>query len=109
MGFIGSIADFRDMAAFREIVRRSKRFGFKGASCIHPSQVAVCNEEFGASAEEVERARRIVTAYDEALAAGKGAIQIDGIMVDVPVADAARELLARHEALAARLARRGGG
>lgn len=98
MGFIGSIADFRDMDAFRAIVRNSKRFGFRGATCIHPNQVKVCNEEFGATAEEVERAEKIVAAYDAALAEGVGAINVDGIMVDVPVADAARELLALHRA-----------
>lgn len=98
MGFIASIADFSDMDGFREVVRRSKRFGFRGAACIHPMQVQVCNEEFGATAEEVARAERIVAAYDEALAQGIGAINIDGIMVDVPVADAARDLLALHRA-----------
>jgi citrate lyase subunit beta/citryl-CoA lyase len=98
MGFIGSIADFRDMDAFREIVRRSKRFGFRGATCIHPNQVKVCNEEFGSTPEEVALAEKIVTAYDAALAQGVGAINIEGVMVDVPVADAARELLALHRA-----------
>lgn len=98
MGFIGSIADFRDMDVFRDIVRRSKRFGFRGAACIHPTQVQVCNEEFGATEEEVTRAEKIVAAYDDALARGIGAIKVDGIMVDVPVADAARDLLALHRA-----------
>jgi len=98
MGFIGSIAEFSDPAVFREVVRRSKRFGFRGAACIHPNQVRICNEEFGASPEEVARAERIVNAYDAALAEGVGAIQVDGIMVDVPVADAARELLRLHRA-----------
>ena len=46
MGFVGSIADFRDQDAFRAIVRRSKRLGFVGASAIHPLQVPVLNEEF---------------------------------------------------------------
>ena len=46
MGFVGSIADFRDQEAFRAIVRRSKRLGFMGASAIHPLQVPVLNEEF---------------------------------------------------------------
>ena len=47
MGFVGSIADFRDQEAFRAIIRRSKRLGFMGASAIHPLQVPVLNEEFG--------------------------------------------------------------
>jgi citrate lyase subunit beta/citryl-CoA lyase len=102
MGFIGSIADLSDMEAFRQIVRRSRRFGFRGASCIHPNQIAVCNEEFAPSAEEVEAAREIVAAYDTALAAGTGAIKVGGKMIDIPVADAARELLEFHDALQAK-------
>ena len=46
MGFVGSIADFRDQEAFRVIVRRSRRLGFVGASAIHPLQIQVLNEEF---------------------------------------------------------------
>ncbi|MCH9671196.1 MAG: CoA ester lyase [Gammaproteobacteria bacterium] len=102
MGFIGSIADFRDMDAFRLIVQRSKLFGFRGASCIHPTQVTVCNEEFAPSQAEAEEARKIVAAYDEALAAGIGAINLDGKMIDVPVADSAREIVELDDALRAR-------
>lgn len=102
MGFIGSIAEFRDMDKLYEIMRRSKRAGFKGASCIHPNQVKVCNEVFGPSEAEIAQARKIVEAYDAALAEGKGAITVDGIMVDVPVADRARAILAFAEAIAHR-------
>ena len=49
LGFVGSIADFRDQEAFRTIVRRSRRLGLVGASCIHPLQVTVLNEEFRAA------------------------------------------------------------
>ena len=105
MGFVGSIADFRDVDAFRRIVRRSKKMGLKGATCIHPNQVRVCNEEFGPTGAETEEARRIVAAYDEALARGEGAITVDGRMVDVPVAERAREVLRIADAIAARQAR----
>ena len=101
MGFVGSIADFRDVEAFRRIVRRSKKMGLKGATCIHPNQVRVCNEEFGPTEAETEEARRIVAAYDDALARGEGAITVDGRMVDVPVADRARAVLRTADALAA--------
>ena len=47
LGFVGSIAEFKDQEAFRAIVRRSRKLGFVGASCIHPLQVSVLNEEFG--------------------------------------------------------------
>jgi len=102
MGFIGSIAEFRDMDKLYEIMRRSKRAGFRCASCIHPNQVKVCNEVFGPSEDEIAQARKIVEAYDAALARGEGAITVDGIMVDVPVADRARATLALAEAIAAR-------
>ena len=102
MGFVGSIADYRDVDAFRRIVRRSKKMGLKGATCIHPNQVRVCNEEFGPTEAETEEARRIVAAYDGALARGEGAISVDGRMVDVPVAERAREVLRIADAVAAR-------
>jgi citrate lyase subunit beta / citryl-CoA lyase len=101
-GFIGSIAEFRDMDKLYEIMRRSKRAGFRCASCIHPNQVKVCNEVFGPSESEIAQAQKIVDAYDVALARGEGAITVDGIMVDVPVADRARATLALAEAIAAR-------
>ena len=101
-GFIGSIAEFKDIDKLYEVFERSKRAGFRTASCIHPNQVKVCNEVFGPSEEEIAQARKIVDAYDAALTAGEGAITVDGIMVDVPVADRARATLALAEAIAGR-------
>jgi citrate lyase subunit beta/citryl-CoA lyase len=105
MGFIGSIAEFHDLAAFRETIRRSRRFGFIGASVIHPSQVAIPNEEFRPGLGEVDHARRVVAAYDKALAEGVGAVTVDGKMIDVPVVDRAKLILEREAAIAAREAR----
>ena len=107
LGFVGSIADFRDQEAFRAIVRRSRRLGFVGASCIHPLQVSVLNEEFAPGVDEVDQARRMVAAYDAALAAGTGAVQFEGKMIDVPVVERAKAVLARDAAIQARLARAG--
>ena len=101
-GFIGSIAEFKDIDKLYEVFERSKRAGFRTASCIHPNQVKVCNEVFGPSEQEIAQARKIVDAYDAALAAGEGAITVDGIMVDVPVADRARATLALADAIAGR-------
>jgi len=106
MGFVGSIAEFRDVEKLREIVRRSKRMGLSGATCIHPNQVMVCNEEFGPSEAEVAQARKIVEAYDIALAEGRGSITVDGKMVDIPVALRAKDVIRLHDAIQARLARR---
>ena len=52
LGFIGSIAEFHDLDGFRQTIRRSRRFGFIGASVIHPSQVPILNEEFRAERRE---------------------------------------------------------
>jgi len=102
MGFVGSIADFRDQEAFRAIVRRSRRMGFMCASAVHPLQVTVLNQEFQPSPEEVERAEKMIAAYDEAYAQGLGAVQFEGAMIDVPVVNRARNTVNRAKALAAR-------
>jgi citrate lyase subunit beta / citryl-CoA lyase len=99
LGFIGTVADFRDLDAFRATIRRSRRLGFAGASCIHPSQVAILNEEYRPSPDEVAQAERAVAA------AGIGAIELDGKMIDVPVIERAKHVLARHRAVLAREAK----
>jgi citrate lyase subunit beta/citryl-CoA lyase len=83
-------------------VRRSRRIGFLGASVIHPSQVAILNEEFRPGAAEIDHASRVVAAYDKALAEGVGVVTVDGKMIDVPVVERARLLLEREAAIAAR-------
>jgi citrate lyase subunit beta/citryl-CoA lyase len=105
LGFIGTVADFRDLDAFRAVIRRSRRLGFAGASCIHPSQVVILNEEYRPSAEELAKADRVVAAYDAATVAGIGAIELDGKMIDVPVVERAKQVLAQHRAVMAREAR----
>jgi citrate lyase subunit beta/citryl-CoA lyase len=106
LGFIGTVADYKDLDAFRETIRRSRRLGFRGASVIHPAQVPILNEEFAPSADEVASARGIVAAYDEAVAAGRGSISVDGKMVDVPVVLRAQEVLAISDAIKEREARK---
>ncbi len=99
LGMIGTVADYQDLDAVRENIRRSRKFGFEGASCIHPSVVPVLNEEMTPSTDEVDRARRIVEAYAGAEKEGLGAITVDGMMIDVPVAERAAALLKRHAAI----------
>ncbi len=106
LGFIGTVADYKDLDAFRRTVQRSRRLGFLGASVIHPSQVPILNSEFAPSEEEVGAARRIVAAYEEATAAGRGSIAVDGKMVDVPVVKRAQQTLQRHAAVRERERRR---
>ena len=106
LGFLGTVADFRDLAAFRATIQRSRRLGFLGAACIHPSQIAILNEEYAPQPDDVAHAERVVAAYEHATAAGVGAITINGKMIDVPVVERAHALLARHRAIRARDARR---
>ncbi len=93
LGLAGSLAGFNDLGQFRHAARRARRLGCVGAAAIHPSQVPVLNQEFTPSADEVEQARKLLFAYDEAAAQGQGAIAVDGRMVDAPVVGRARALL----------------
>lgn len=94
-GLAGSVADYSDLERFRDVALLSRRLGMQGASCIHPAQVPILNEVFGATDAEIEEARRIVEIYDGSVQAGHGACAYDGRMIDAPVAKRARALLAR--------------
>lgn len=98
-GFPGSISVFRDLDLFRQIIRRAREMGFVGSYAIHPNQVMVMNELFLPPAEDVQHARELLAAYDEASAQGRGAIEFRGRMVDMPVVLRARELLRRADAV----------
>lgn len=104
IGYLGTVADYTDLEAVRTALARSRKFGFEGASCIHPSIVPLLNEAFTPTPDEADWAKRVVTEYAAAQKEGKGAITVDGKMVDVPVAIRAERLLARHKAIAARQA-----
>jgi citrate lyase subunit beta/citryl-CoA lyase len=107
LGFLGTVADFRDLAAFRATLQRSRRLGFLGAACVHPSQIPILNEEYAPQADHVAHAERVVAAYEKATAQGVGAITVDGKMIDVPVVERAQALLARHRAIAKRALKQG--
>lgn len=93
LGFIGSIADYADKEAFRAVIRRARALGFVGGFAIHPNQVVVMNEEFAPSPAEVDAARKLVAAFDEARAKGLGAVVHEGRMIDAPVVERARAVL----------------
>jgi citrate lyase subunit beta/citryl-CoA lyase len=105
LGFIGTVADFSDWERFRQMVRRSRRFGFDGAGCIHPGQVKIVNEEYTPGEDEVAYARKVVEMDRAAAAEGRGSFQIDGKMIDIPVVVRAEKLLRRYEAIKAREAK----
>lgn len=95
MGFIGTVAGLSDAHGYRAMLRRSRALGFAAASCVHPSQVPIINEEYGARPEEIARATRMVAAFDAALTRGLGAVEFEGQMIDLPIVERARRLLAR--------------
>jgi citrate lyase subunit beta/citryl-CoA lyase len=105
LGFIGTVADFSDWDKFRAMVRRSARFGFMGAGCIHPGQVKVVNEEYSPRPADVAYARKVIDLNAEAEKEGRGSFQIDGKMIDIPIVVRAERLLKRHAAIEARQAR----
>lgn len=94
-GMYGTVADYTDRAAIAELVAEARRHGFDGASCIHPSVVDLLNDGFSPSQEEIEHARRVIDVLEESEAKGLGAVSLDGKMIDKPVADRARQLLAK--------------
>jgi citrate lyase subunit beta/citryl-CoA lyase len=92
--------NFRDEAGLRRDIQLGKSLGYKGKFAIHPSQVRPINEMFSPLPEEIEYARRVVVAFEEAEAQGRGATSLDGKMIDIPIVQRARNLLAMEEASA---------
>jgi citrate lyase beta subunit len=87
--------DFNDPAGLEEESRFARGLGFTGKTCIHPNQTPVVNRAFSPAPAEVERAQRLVAAFEEQQAAGAGAFTFEGKMVDMPMLVAARKVLAR--------------
>lgn len=102
LGLTGTLAQFGDPAAFQVMAERSRRLGFEGASCINPAQVAPLNAAFTPSEAELAYARTVIAVDAEARAQGRGAVALDGRMIDIPIVRRAEALLARHAAIQAR-------
>ncbi|HEY4372005.1 MAG TPA: CoA ester lyase [Burkholderiales bacterium] len=85
-----AFANIKDEAGYRAEAAMAKRFGFLGKSCIHPSQIALANEVFRPSEEEIAHAVKVVEAAREADAKGLGAYVVDGKMIDPPFVNRAR-------------------
>jgi citrate lyase subunit beta/citryl-CoA lyase len=98
LGTLGSVVNIADIAAYRAMVRRSRQFGFETATCIHPDQVAIVNEEYGIAESEATVAQRIVDESACHADAGRGAFALDGKMVDEPIVERARRTLMRYAA-----------
>ncbi|WP_199707013.1 HpcH/HpaI aldolase/citrate lyase family protein [Teichococcus wenyumeiae] len=92
--FDGALAAIASPERCRAEAEASRRLGFAGKSCIHPSQIAIVNAAFQPSEAEIARAARVVAAAEEAETKGIGAYTVDGQMVDAPFAASARAVLA---------------
>jgi citrate lyase subunit beta/citryl-CoA lyase len=94
--------NLRDEPGLTSDARYARSIGFSGKYVIHPDQIEPVNRVFSPTQEEVESARRIVSAYEAAEAQGLGTLEVDGQMVDIPVVKRARATLAAAEAIAGR-------
>ena len=88
----------RDDDGFRRDAAFGRDLGYDGKMCLLPRQVALAHEVFSPSRAEVETARRLVAAYEEARARGAGTIDFEGRMVDPPILKAAEQIIAAAEA-----------
>jgi citrate lyase subunit beta/citryl-CoA lyase len=93
--------DIRDLRGLTRSARMAKQLGFQGKMAIHPAQIEPINTVFSPSRDELTYAKRVVTAFAAAEAAGEASIQLDGQMIDYPIVQAARRLLELVEALGA--------
>ncbi|WP_245520750.1 MULTISPECIES: CoA ester lyase [unclassified Mesorhizobium] len=94
LGFVGSIGEVTDTDKLRETAAHARRLGFAGALAIHPTQVAIFNEAFSPSAQEIKWARDVIAAENDAAARGLSAFSLNGKMVDPPVVRRAHDTLA---------------
>ena len=90
---------FRDPDGMRANVLSSRRYGFRGKFAIHPAQVDIINEAFSPSESEIEHARRVLAAFEEAERIGRGSTSLDGKVIDVPVVRRAQALLEMAESV----------
>ena len=97
----GPYSDFSNVDGFAQECTQARDLGFDGKTLIHPSQIEACNASFTPPAEEVARARRIIAAFDLPENAARGAISLDGQMVERLHADMARRTIAIADAVAA--------
>jgi citrate lyase subunit beta/citryl-CoA lyase len=89
----GPVADYRDEEGLRESCLIARSLGFDGKWCIHPAQIEAVNEVFSPTERETEWAKKVMAAYEEANAAGTGAISVEGQMVDAASVRMARNTL----------------
>ena len=94
--------DLADAEGFAAACRQGRELGFDGKTLIHPQQIEAANDAFSPTSDEIARARRLIAAYTGASAAGKGAIRVEGRLVEALHVEEARRVLALAEAIAGR-------
>ena len=88
------VLQINDDERFLASAARGRKFGFGGKLCIHPNQVALCNTSFMPSADEVEHAKAVVAAFEDAESSGSASIQLEGYFIDYPIVYKAQRILA---------------
>jgi len=96
----GPYGDFKDTEGYVSAARRAAALGFEGKWAIHPSQIELANQVFSPAPEELDKARRIVAAMAQAAKEGRGAVQLDGRLIDVASIRMAQNLLQKAAAIA---------
>ena len=91
--------DVGDIEGLRIWAQNSRALGFEGMGCVHPAQIPLIHEGFAPTSAEVEKARRIVAAYDEAQSKGLGVVSLGSKMIDPPAVQRAIKLMARAKAM----------
>ncbi len=88
-------ADVEDMNALRESVLEAKSLGFEGKGCIHPRQIKIVHEAFAPDEADIEKAKKIVAAFNEAKKNGSGVVALGSKMIDAPVVKRALHVIER--------------
>jgi citrate lyase subunit beta/citryl-CoA lyase len=92
--------DLKNTEALISDARRAKELGFQGKLVIHPKQIAPCNTLFSPTPEEIAKAKKVITAFEEAEASGSAAIQLEGKFIDYAVVKRSKDILALAGAIA---------
>lgn len=92
-------SDINDMEALRQSVLEAKALGFEGKGCIHPRQIPVVHEAFKPLPEEIEKARKIVEAFNDAEKKGLGVVALGSKMIDPPVVKRALKIIKMAESM----------
>ena len=93
------VTEFRSTRRLAVDARRARQLGFRGKAVIHPCQIECVHDVFSPSVDEVEKARQVINAFETAVRDGMGSTQVDGTMVDLPVVQKARRIVALDGAL----------